>query len=328
VKALNTPLHIEGNGSFETRDLSPHSLQQYQFIYNQLTSRAEKRTGFRFTAHKITTDHIVHLHKLIEQTVHTMTVVDSSVYLTQRSVDESSERWSGFEKFQHQSSTIPHITSDVEIVYNFLIQLPSTPEPSPYKITIGLRNALYEMESFRSQGGEIDTLELMMMSQMATARWEIEFVDASVARTITNTIEKWYDQIPVFEHSLTENLAKSFRPHINTFIRALSSIIVAYSIFGFSLFKMNSIETNKIAIFIFVLYFVHIVTTPLVSTFNKKLMCIKSTACLVITEKDRELLNKYEKNRGKILKFLWFQAFIPQVPAILLFVSDKLLKLF
>lgn len=325
---MNLPINNNGDGAIDVSVPHPHLLQQYQFIYTQLTSRAEKRNIFKSRPHKISTDDILHLHHVIDQTIHTMDVVNTSVYITQRSVDKSSERWSGFEKFRLQSGTIPQVTAEIEIVYNFLIKLPAVEQPSPYKVTIGLRNSLYEMEKFRRQTKDMDAVEIMMMSQMATAKWEIEFVDTSVARTIGGAIDGWYENLREFEYNKTEKFAKSLKPYVNTIVRTVSLIIVAVSIFGFKLFDLSGIDLYKIIYLIISIYLVHIVTTPLISILHRKMMCIQMSSALIVTAKDRELVDTYEKNRGRFVKFLWFQTLIPQLPASLVYLSNKIMKLF
>jgi hypothetical protein len=120
-------------------EIGPANLQQYQDIYQQLTRRSEARVTFRSKRHRIKMEHIFTLHKDIERTANTMKLCENSMEIIQRSEDDTYERWSGMEKFRIQGPEVTQITTDIELVYNMLIQLPHAENPGTYRIKIRLR---------------------------------------------------------------------------------------------------------------------------------------------------------------------------------------------
>lgn len=308
-------------------ELDTATLQNYQSIYENLTNRSERRLTFKSDRHRVSTDHILNLHKQIDQTAHTMNVLNSSMYITQRSADDTSERWSAIEKFKIHSKTIPEVTTEIEIVYYLLIKLPHAERPGQYKITIGLRNSLYDLDKQRQNPESLDPVDVLMMSKMATARWEIEFTDMSVARTFSHAISAWYDALPRHPVPLAEKVSKYSKSYVPAVVRVISALIISFTAFGSAIWTQEPMDSGRIAVFILLMYGAHFATTPLISRLNKKLMCIRTAASLNITSPDKDLLNEDEQKRGRLAKWIWANALLPQLPAALIF-AFKYLRTF
>lgn len=309
-------------------EVGPANLQHYQDIYQQLTGRSEARVTFQSERHRITMEHIQSLHKDIERTANMMTLLSSSMEITQRLEDDTHERWSGMEKFKVQGPEITQITTEVVLVYNMLIKLPHAENPGTYKIKIGLRNELYNLKKHRENDDEFNEIKLLMMSNMATARWEIEFTDMSVARTFSRVISDWYDCLPKHPVPLAEKLSKHSKAYLSPAVRFLSSTIVAISAFGSAVWTGEPLDSGRIAVFIIMMYVVHFLTSPLIVRLKHKMMCIRTAASLNITSSDRELLDDEDKNRGQLARWIWGNALLPQLPAVVLFALNYLRSYF
>jgi hypothetical protein len=309
-------------------EIGPANLQNYQDIYKQLTGRSEARVTFQKERHRITMEHIQALHQDIQRTAHLMTLISSSMEITQRSEDDTHERWSGMEKFRAQGPEITQITTDVELVYNMLIKLPHAENPGIYKIKIGLRNELYNLKEHRKNDSELSEVKFIMMSQMATARWEVEFTDMSVARTFSRVISDWYDRLPKHPVPAAEKLSEHSKAYIAPTVRLLSSIIVAISAFGSAVWTGEPLASGRIALFIIMMYVVHFLTSPLIARLKHKMMCIRTAASLAITSSDRELLDDEEKSRGQLARWIWGNALLPQLPAGVFFALNYLRSYF
>jgi len=296
-------------------EIGPAHLQNYQDIYQQLTRRSETRVAFQSERHRITMEHILTLHKDIQRTAHTMQLCSDSMKITQRLADDTHERWSGMEKFKIQGPEVTQITTDIELVYDMLIQLPHAENPGSYKLKIGLRNEAYSLKKHRENDDDLRDIDLLMMSRMATARWEIEFTDMSVARTFSRVVSDWYEGLPKHQAPLAEKLTKYCKPYLPPVVRLFSSTIVAISAFGSALWTGEPLDSGRIAIFIIMMYVVHFLTTPLILRLNRKMACIRTAASLSITSPDKALLADEDKDRGKLVRWIWVNALLPQFPA-------------
>jgi hypothetical protein len=230
--------------------------------------------------------------------------------------DGSSERWSSFEKFRIHSGALLHETSDVEIVYNLLIKLPNGEKPSPYKITVGLRNALFDLTSIRSDDNET-SFEIYVFSKTATARWEIEFVDISVARAIDSAIASWYQAVPKERKRLHEKIIKSTIDYVPAIVRITSAIIVYFSVVGFGVSAALAVNISDIFSFVLILYLVHAIATPLISRLTKSLKMLRSAASILITKKDGELYEREKGERTKNAFWVVVNLILPHIPAFL-----------
>jgi hypothetical protein len=309
-------------------EIGPANLQQYQDIYQQLTRRSEARVTFRSKRHRIKMEHIFTLHKDIERTANTMKLCENSMEIIQRSEDDTYERWSGMEKFRIQGPEVTQITTDIELVYNMLIQLPHAENPGTYRIKIRLRNELSSLKKHRENHDELNEINLIMMSAMATARWEIEFTDMSVARTFSRVISDWYDRLPEHPVPLAEKLSKRSRVYLSPVVRLLSSTIVAISAFGSAVWTGEPLDSGRIAVFIIMMYVVHFLTSPLIERLKHKMACIRTAASLNITSLDGELLDDEDKSRGQLARWIWGNALLPQLPAVVFFALNYLRSYF
>lgn len=305
-------------------EIGPDKLQHYQDIYQQLTGRSEAQVTFQNERHRITMEYIQALHNDINRTANTMKLISSSMEITQRLGNDTYERWSGMEKFKVQGPEITQITTNVELVYNMLIKLPHAENPGVYKIKIGLRNELYNLKKHRENDGDLNEIDILMMSDMATARWDIEFTDMSVARTFSRVISDWYDRLPKHAVPLAEKLSKRSKAYLSPVVRLLSSTIVAISAFGSAVWTGEQLDSGRIAVFILMMYVVHFLTSPLIGRLNHKLMCIRTAASLSITSSDRELLDDEDKKRGQLARWIWGNALLPQLPAAVIFALNYL----
>ena len=305
-------------------EIGPAELQLYQDIYRQLTHLSETRVTFQSERHRISLEHILSLHRDIERSAHTMTVLASSLQITQRLADDTHERWSGMEKFRTQGQTLTQITTDIELTYNMLIKLPHADNPGTYKITIGLRNELHNLKKHRDKNDELNEFDLLMMSRMATARWEIEFTDMSVARTFSRTISDWYNSLPKHPVPLAEKVSKRGKAYLSPLVRLISASIVAVAAFGSDIWTGAPLDSGRAATFLLLLYIVHFLTSPLIVRLNRKISCVRTAASLSITLPDKELLDDEEKSRGRLVNWIWANALLPQAPAAILFLLNYL----
>lgn len=298
------------------------ALQRYQQIYHQLTNRSENLSFFKSDRHIIRLADLVDLHRVLEQTANTMNLEHSSLTIVQRTAGNTSERWTAFERFRVQAVDVNQVTSELELKYNFLIRLPNLSEPAPYSITIGLRNALKMLDDFKKNPSNVLPFDLLMMDRMATARWEIDFVDKSVARNFSQTIEDWYERLQKRPASLHEGVIKKAENFISPIFRVMAASILFFVIFASDLPTLVDIKLSDVALLLIFLYATHFFTSPLIEALRQRIGTVRTVASLLITRADERLMESDEKRRGIVWKGIWHNFVVPFVPT---FVSAMLI---
>lgn len=306
--------------STDSNEISVAQLQQYQHVYSVLTSKSEKLSAFRDEPHQIKLVHIIELHRLLQESCGTVDVSFNNLSILHRHDDGTSERWSSLEKLREIGPTISKLTSNLELTYSFLIRLPNLPQPGNYTVTIGVRNSLVDKINAQSTGDpEAKDFELFIATQMATARWDIEYVDISVARKFQHVIESWYATLPKRTGNEFRQGLVRHRTLVPVVLRVLSAIIL---LAGFSFLSEPPRGTLEVAersiLFVVLIYCAHHITTPFISWLKRKVQLLRFSATLEISRADQEAIERDCKNDLKISKFLFFQIFIPLIPSALI----------
>ncbi|MBN8244306.1 hypothetical protein JF546_14905 [Nitratireductor aquimarinus] len=297
------------------RDAAAVKLQQYQEIYSKLTGRLEKIFSFKRDFHYIKLSDIKNLDAGINQVVNSWDVSSSNLSVSQRLLDGSVSRWSSFEKFELIGSVSGSPTVSLDLEYNFLVKLANNEDPSPFSIKINLRNSLVELAEIRKDNSESADFEIMMSARIATAYWEIQYVDTVVARTVSGRIGEWYDALPQNKEGLARCFVRISRDYIPSFIRFLTSCVVLISFVFFGGGFEVLYNSSYIIYFIFILYLSHIISTPLVSAVVKKVRMVSNFSFVEVSESDRIFFSSELDNSKSLIRRLFVHVFIPIIPS-------------
>lgn len=277
------------------------SLQQIQSIYHSITGKTESINRLFFDFHIIRIEDFDHLHSLIEQTLEQYDCKGLVFNGIVRYADGKSDRFSSFEKLKSFGSSRGYATVEIELEYNFLIKPPQYQEFKPYTLTIGCRNGIGILESFKLQRATDAEQRMYFDFQSGTARLELEYVDLAVARTFEACIEDWYHAIQKQSDSWLVKLGKKSSPYIGVAIQI--NMFVAASICMYYLFSARDFgqgNYNFIFRFITVNFFIFFsllcISMPIRVLVEKSLSRAKVQPVIIFTARDSLLFLDYNKN--------------------------------
>lgn len=177
------------------------SMQVVQQIYKDVTGKTERLAKAYSINHQTVFGDIESLNRRLAHVLEQYNVVQGGCNVTFSHVDNSSERYSSFERacVYDAGSTIP--IENVNIEYNFLIVLPVAQKPETYKVVVNLRSRAALLEKAREQ----DNFEAQFISLFAskTGMVSVDYVDYAVARNIFREIDQWFESL----HSIKSNFA-------------------------------------------------------------------------------------------------------------------------
>jgi len=183
---------VKNNEIQEVGTAGELSMQVYQDVYNKMTGKTEKISQVLFDPHLVRFSDLEHLNSLIADTMEQYSHCEKNCSVSVKYSDGKSENFSGFNRFKGQALNRPIPTVQVEIQYDFLLSLPNTTEPKPYKIIVGLRSSLGIIDSFKRTNASDFEKTIFYDVDMATGRLEIRYIDLAVARSLEACVKEWY----------------------------------------------------------------------------------------------------------------------------------------
>lgn len=204
------------------------SMKTFQYVYNQITDKTEKLVQILKNNHEIHFADINQLNTKIFQLYEQYHIVSDSCAITIFHVDDCKEQFSSFERFEKYDSSNTSPIENIRLEYNFLIILPKTQKPQPYKITIDLASRM----AFRKKaygGGAMHRFMIFMSTR--TGNVEIEFVDYTVARTFKTAIDQWYEAVKQEKNSKYIEILQNISEYFPALFKILTSLFVLSVIF-------------------------------------------------------------------------------------------------
>jgi hypothetical protein len=300
------------------------SFQVYQDVYNTLTGKSEKLSRNFFDRHKIKLSDIENLFHLFEQAFEQFDVQASNCTFTVSYANGKTDRYSSLEKFRLQAPAKPACTEDIEIEYDVLLKLPKLDQPKSYKIIVFVRSDIGVEERFRLSN--VSEFEKIMFRDIAasTARYEIQYIDVAVARTIESAIEDWYANLPRATTSAIERFAFFLSPGALLTTRLLGVATLAYLCVRFITEKavdfQNLFFLGVLAAFAFSA--VNLVSYSLGVRATNFLKEIKPRSTICLTAADTSATESHAQNGGlKLAKSLSYQFSVVSVGLLVNFIS-------
>jgi hypothetical protein len=307
-----------------TTDEGQISFQVYQDVYNTLTGKSEKLSRNFFDRHKISLSDIENLFHLFEQSFEQFDLQASNCTFTVSYANGKSDRYSSLEKFRLQAPARSSCTEDIEIEYDALLKLPKVEQPKNYKIIVFVRSDVGVEERFKNSN--VSEFEKLMFRDIAasTARYEIQYIDVAVARTIEAAIEDWYSNLPRATTSTVETVAAFLSPATLLVTRLLGAATGAHLCITFLSAKADGPENIFYwGVFsAFALIAVNLISYSLgvrATNFLKEITP-RSTICL--TSADRTAIHSHVQSGGmKLVKSLGYQLSVVCMGLLINFLS-------
>ncbi|SMX37593.1 hypothetical protein [Octadecabacter ascidiaceicola] len=189
------------------------SFQVYQDVYNSITGHRENLSRNMFDFHKVGFDDLKSLHAQMEQMLEQYACEASGCSVVVRYSDGRTDSFSSFERFETLSGAKVGCVENLELSYEFLIVLPKTKEAKTYKVGVFLMSHVGLLD--RLNRSNASDLERNMMNDLMkiTARFHIEYVDVSVARSIEAQLDEWYRGLKKEPLIFRHKIARFFATH-------------------------------------------------------------------------------------------------------------------
>lgn len=166
---------------------------------------------------------------MVEQSLEQYTCHSTNVTYNLSFADGKTERFSGVDRLKLHGPGKSVCVEQVEVEYDFLLTLPQSAQPRPYKVILGLRSEIALLE--RGENGKLGSFEkeIMMDANVGTGRLAITYVDLAVARSLEATFVDWYGSLQSEAASVWHKAANAFKPFSINFTR-LTSIVMTSAV--------------------------------------------------------------------------------------------------
>jgi len=221
-------------------------------------------------------------------------------------VDDCKEIYSSFERFRFGDKSSLSSVENIRLQYNFLILLPKTNRPQPYKIDVDIHSRAAIKQKASKEHGTPRRIMLIVASR--TAILEIEYIDYTVARNFRTAIDSWFNGLEQSKESKTLNFIQDNSHNISLITRYLSALFICAYFFSQSsnwLTSVSSIEQLfKIAVVAFgTVFIVSGIAGRFGSEIGRSIDSIQPLSFLNITRGDQKAISELEdgnkKNRRK-----------------------------
>lgn len=225
------------------------SLSVAQAIYHHVTAKTERIFESYSESYVIEEGDIIQLFHCIKQSAqrHHDTdkwscTVDHALYKKER------VRHSSFETFRMSDRSQSTPTSEIVIVYDFMVANPfidpNQIKPERYKITVHLsqENYLISLDhedlrpSFLNRIGGMNSLSV-----------SVQYVDYTIARSIITAIREWKDGLT---QSKTSKISKFLAKHQFSIGEVMPPLIASTALIGTSGFVVENFDVSKSLVFL------------------------------------------------------------------------------
>ncbi len=207
----------------------PVSMKVIQSIYNEITGKTEKIGRSLSDDHDIDLGALKQLNHKINQMLEQYNVVGKNCSVTLYHVDDCKNQYSSFERFELYDSSSMSPCENVQLKYNFLIVLPETKQPQSYKITVNLHSRVALKQKAESEHG-INQRFIRIVARQ-TGRYDIEYVDYTVARNFQTAIDQWYSSVVKDKENKMIQFLQDKSEHFDSIFRILTVAVLSFAIF-------------------------------------------------------------------------------------------------
>ena len=167
------------------------SMQMVQDVYNEITGKTENISKSYRLHHKTSLVDLEQLNIKIHQLYEQYNIIEDNCNVTLYHVDDCKEVFSSFERFKLGDKSSLSSVGNIRLQYNFLILLPKTNRPQPYKIEVDIHSRAAIKQKASKEHGMARRIMHIVASR--TAILEIEYIDYTVARNFRTAIDSWFN---------------------------------------------------------------------------------------------------------------------------------------
>jgi hypothetical protein len=229
------------------------SYQVAQDFYNEITGKAESTTEYIKKPFILRMGNLELLHSRITQSAEQYNVQSLNSYFSVKYVDDSSERFSGIDRFRLHAGNKGLAIQEVDLVFNMLVVLPKTKRPQEYKLSISLVSRVARLESLQDDFEEANfDLPFFHLLGMRTGEIKISYVDITVANAFMSIVKSWVETLEECNSSALSRFARKHcgkLPVVMKYIFLSLASFVSYKI-SFQVLSGLTLTAQTTALFI------------------------------------------------------------------------------
>ena len=286
------------------------SVQEYQAIFNQITGRSEKITKGYSQAFDINFDEISQLHKKIIQVLQSYEVVAMNYSIIFYHKGEEKIEVSSLDKYDIRiNEPIESILFSYKVsIKPTNISMPKFNQPQNYTISVRFVSELALNEDIVNFRKKLPYF-MTTFSDIESARFNIEYVDYTIAQNIKNVIGQCIAGFKTLDNMKITSVAIERYRVIQIAIKYIIFITSLISLFYFSPGYLQGdpgfIGISKLSLWYFIfLFFSYKVGNFLSFLAISALHSLKNHSQIFINRGDEKLIEKSRKERKRaVLKF-------------------------
>jgi len=210
-------------------DGSMVSMQMVQDVYNEITGKTETVSKSYRIHHKTKLQDLEQLNIKIHQLYEQYNIIEDNCNATLYHVDDCKEVYSSFERFRMADKSSLSSVENIRLQYNFLILLPKTHRPQPYKIEIDIHSRAAIKQKAAKEHGMPKRIMNIVASRTAVV--EIEYIDYTVARNFRTAIDQWFGGLNQSPESRALNFLQDNSHNLSLVTRYSSALFICLYFF-------------------------------------------------------------------------------------------------
>lgn len=298
-----------------------------QAIYHAATGKTESTSK---SIHKTVLVRHADLDRLVALIRHQLklytVVAGPTVTASFRLTNKKTYKFSSWERFSLHNEISNHITSDVHLKFEFIIQLPEAAQPQRCIINVHVDSKLLMFEDNEFNNNIDPNFIHILGLEIPAIRFTVEYVDFLLGETFVSVIDKWAD-------SLEEIKAKNFLSKIYKLRISWRLVSDRVGLIGLAIFLgifshvapeggMSILSIVQLAAVSCILYAIFSLgLRGFAVRFERNLPRCFLQSMIVLTDADKRLSQKALEGREAAAKILpqyiasWFMAIILNVIA-------------
>jgi len=177
---------------------SIQDVHHIQSLFNLITAKKQTISKKYYNRYTFYDHDITNLHAIITQTVSARHLLSINYSISVQYVDNSIETKTDISFFSNASLVNKQIMS-IDLDYDFLISIPGVNDPQSYKLNISTRSTSAIKKNLQKRADLPSYMTNFMRTD--TGKYHIDYVDQTVAREISFSIDEWFSQLKSVNHT-------------------------------------------------------------------------------------------------------------------------------
>ena len=206
------------------------SLQVLQGIYHELTGKTEDVSKSFDHAFKVQLGDFEQLNHRVTQCCEQYHIKAMNCSVKTFYINDTQDTFSSFERFTAFNAGSTSAIESVLVTYNFLIVVPKVEKPQSYSLSVRLASRC-AVESQMRESMPFRMPKIFRTMGGRTGVVNVKYIDYSVARSLLNTVELWFDSLECTETSTFWKAITKRSHFIPLFTRYFAGTLIAFLIF-------------------------------------------------------------------------------------------------